>query len=114
MTKGRKIPAVLLALIIGFVAEAALGAISVVSVFARIGPCGFAGDAPGFVRTIHQPGFWLAAVLVGDSSPRYLPLAIFITTVFLSLMAFFVLWLATDRKNYLLSKVASENPKNGG
>jgi hypothetical protein len=99
MTKARKIPAVLLALIIGFAVEAALGTISVVSVLAGgVGPCGFSGDAPGFVRVIHQPGFWFAGVLVGDSSLRYFLLAIFITAVLLSAMTFVVLRLAGGRK----------------
>jgi hypothetical protein len=111
MIKARNIPAVLLALIIGFVAEAVLGVISVVSAFARIGPCGSAGDpVPGFVRAIHRPGFWIAGALVEDSSPRFFPLAVFITTVFLSVLAFCFLWLAADRKKYLLSKVTSEKP----
>jgi hypothetical protein len=99
MTCLRKVPAVVLAFIIGFATEAVLGAISVVSVLAGgIGPCGFTGDAPGFVRVIHQPGFWLAGSLVKNSGPSYFPLAVFITTVFLSVLAIFVLRLTADRK----------------
>jgi hypothetical protein len=98
MTRVRKIPAVLLAIIIGFAVEAALGAVSVVSVLAGgVGPCGFTGDAPGLVEVIHQPGFWLAGALVGDSSRSYFLGAILITTVFLSILAFFVLRLAARR-----------------
>ena len=68
--------------------EAALGVISVVAVVAGgIGPCGLTGHAPGFVRVIHQPGFWLAGVLVADSSVPYLPLALVFTTIFLSVLA---------------------------
>ncbi len=112
MTKARKVPAVLLAFIVGFAVEAALGVISVVSVLAGgIGPCGFTGDAPGFVRVIHQPGFWLAGALVGDSSLNYFLLAILITTVFLSILAFFVLRWAGRTNEILLSNASSDSLK---
>lgn len=77
---------------IGAGVEAALCVISVVWVLAGgVGPCGFNGDPPGFVRLIHQPGFWLAGFMVGDSDPSYLPLAVVVTAVFLSILAFIVL-----------------------
>jgi len=88
----RKIPTILLAVMIGVAIEAALCVISVVVVLAGgFGPCGPTGDAPSFVRVIHQPGFWLAGFLVEDSSPSYLLLAVGITTVFLSILALVIL-----------------------
>jgi hypothetical protein len=88
----REIPTILLAIIFGVAIETALCVISVVSVMAGgFGPCGPTGDAPVFVRVIHQPGIWLAGLLVEDSNPSYLPLIVLITTVFLSVLAFIFL-----------------------
>ena len=95
----RKIPTTLLAIISGVAVEATLCVISVATVLTGgIGPCGLTGDAPGFVRVVHQPGFWLAGALVADSGPLYLPLAVVFTTIFLSLVAWIVLR-ATNPKN---------------
>jgi hypothetical protein len=95
----KRIPTILLAVMIGGATEATLCAISVVSVLARgFGPCGPTGDTPGFVRVIHQPALWLASLLVEDSSVSYLPLAVGITTVFLSIFAFMMLRFGVGRK----------------
>jgi len=88
----RKIPTILLATIWGVAIEAVLCVIAVVSVLAGgFGPCGPSGDAPGFVRVIHQPGFWLSSILVGDDNLISIPLAVMVTTVLLSILAFIVL-----------------------
>jgi hypothetical protein len=58
------------AVVIGVTVELVLCGISVVSVLSGgFGPCGPTGEAPTFVRVIHQPGFCLAGLLVEDSSP---------------------------------------------
>lgn len=87
-----KIPRILLAAILGLAVESALCVISVASVLAGgVGPCGPTGNAPAFVSVIHQPGFWLAGFFVEDSSPLYLPLAVAVTAVLLSVVAFIIL-----------------------
>jgi hypothetical protein len=109
----KRIPAILLAGMIGVAIEVALGVVSVVAVLAGgIGPCGLTGDAPGLVRMIHQPGFWLARFLVKDSSPAYLPSAMLITTVFLSMAAFIVLKFRGER-NELRSPDAAPEQRDG-
>lgn len=88
----RKIPTILLAIIWGVASESALCVIAVASVLAGgFGPCGPSGDVPGFVQVIHQPGFWVSAFLVGDYNLISIPLAVMITTVSLSIVAFIVL-----------------------
>jgi len=77
MTRLRKIPAVLPGFIFGFAMESAPGAISAVSV--------------------------LAGSLVKASSPGYFPLAIFSTTVLLSVLAFLVLRFTAAGKEIRLS-----------
>lgn len=91
----KKIPAILLAAICGVVIEPALCVIAVVFVLAGgFGPCGPSGDVPGFIKVIHQPGFWLSGLLVEDSTPSYLLLSVMITTVLLSIAAFIILGFA--------------------
>jgi len=115
MTRLQKVPTLLFALIIGFAAEMCFGAISVVAVLSGgIGPCGFTGEAPGFIRIIHQPGSWAAGLLVADSSPAYLPLVVLNTTVFLSFLAFFILRLIADRKETRLVSSSLHNLNTGG
>lgn len=88
----RKIPTMLVAAIWGVAIESALCVVAVVSVLAGgFGPCGPTGDVPGFVRVIHQPGFWVSSVLVGDYNLISVPLAVMVTTVLLSVVAFVVL-----------------------
>lgn len=94
-----KIPTILLAAIIGAVIEFILCVISVISVLTGgIGPCGPTRDVPGFVSIIHQPGFWISGLLVGDYNLLNLPLAVVFTTVFLSLLAFVVLRFGIRKK----------------
>ena len=94
----KRIPTIVLAAVIGVAVEAALCVISVVSVLAGgVGPCGPTGDAPSVVRIIHQPGFWIGGFLVEDSSLSYLPLAVVVTTVLLSILAFIVLRFGVGR-----------------
>ena len=86
------------ALKFGVIIESTLCGISVVSVLAGgVGPCGLTGEAPGFVRFIHQPGFWLSGYLVKDSSPSYLLLSVVLTTAMLSVLAYFVLSILHER-----------------
>ena len=101
-------PTILLAAIWGVVIESALCVVAVVSVLAGgFGPCGPSGDAPGFVRVIHQPGFWLAGLLVGDYNLISIPLAVVVTTVLLSVLAFIVLRLVGGRSE-------TPRPEGGG
>jgi hypothetical protein len=88
----KKIPTVLLATISGVAIESVLCVIALISVFAGgVGPCGPSGNAPAFVRIIHQPGFLLAGLFVEDSSPLYLLLTVASTAVLLSILAYIVL-----------------------
>jgi hypothetical protein len=101
----RRIPTILLAIIFGVAIETALCVISVVSVLAGgVGPCGPTGDAPIFVRVIHQPGTWLAGLLVEDSNPSYLPLIVILTTLLLSGLAFILLRFGLRKSEILVPK----------
>jgi hypothetical protein len=94
----KMIPTILLAAMIGVAIEAALCVLSVVCVLAGgVGPRGPTGDPPAFVRVIHQPGFWIAGLLVGDSSLSYLILSVAVTTLFLSVLAYFALRILHER-----------------
>ena len=95
----RKLPTILLAAISGIAIEVALCATVVISAFTGgIGPCGPTGNAAAFVAVIHQPGFLLAGLLVENSSPLYLLLAVAITAVLLSVLAFIILKFGIRRK----------------
>lgn len=88
--KGR-IHAVWRAVKFGAIIESTLCGISVVSILAGgMGPCGPTGDPPGFVRFIHQPGFWLSGYLVKDSSLSYLPLSVLLTTAMLTVLVYVI------------------------
>jgi hypothetical protein len=98
----RSLRAVLGALVLGVLVESALCVVSVACVLAGgFGPCGPTGDAPGFVRLIHQPGFWAAGFFVQDSSPMYLALSVIFTTAILSGLAFVVLKILNQRRGDL-------------
>jgi hypothetical protein len=89
----------------GVAIETVLCVISVVSVLTGgFGPCGPTGDAPVFVRVIHQPGTWLAGLSVEDSDPSYLPLIVLITTIFLSILAYIFLRFGFGRNEIQLPK----------
>ena len=94
----RSSPTVWRALKYGVITETVLCGISVASVLAGgFGPCGPTGNAPGFVRVIHQPAFWASGFVVEDSSPIYLILSIVLTTVMLSALAYVVLKILRER-----------------
>lgn len=93
----RNITVILLAAMIGTAAEVGLGVISVVTSLAQGDRP--SEDVPDFIQTIHQPGFWLAGLLVDDSSPSSLILAVGITTLFFSILAFVLLRIGIGKKS---------------
>jgi hypothetical protein len=85
----RKSSAILIALITGCATEVLLCVVAVISIFSGgFGPCGSSGDFPGWLAFVHQPGVWLAELLLPDATISQLPIIVGTTAAELGLAAY--------------------------
>jgi hypothetical protein len=83
---------------LGVIIECFLCGFSVVYILTGgVGPCGPTREVPSFVRLIHQPGSWLAGLLVGDSNALDFLLSLATTTVMLGVLAYIALRVLGER-----------------
>jgi len=77
---------------LGVIIELFLCGFSVVYILTGgFGPCGPARDVPGFVRLFHQPGSWVAGLLVAESKGLHFLLSLAATTMMFSVLAYIAL-----------------------